>query len=221
VASWLIEPPRVAGEWQCFRQVSPKFPALFHAAGEPLPSQESGRWHVEGEGYAQYLALSPLGAWAELVRYYSIRSEDLAREQLRNLWLVLVRESKIADLATFDKWESCGLDPRDAVDKHMACQALGRELLTAGYRGVLSPSAALPGVANLTLFGERYERVLGGGLDTWKNPDPNVFLPCERVAEDASPPVELLAETCFLDGPHLGYRTYLSDQGLPMPSGTP
>jgi hypothetical protein len=221
VASWRTEPARISDEWHCFRQVSPKFPPLFHAAGEPFPSQESGRWHVEGEDYAQYLSLSPLGAWAELVRYYSIRDHDLAREQRRNLWLVLVRESEIADLSTFDKWADCGLDPRHAVDRHKHCQGIGRELRTAGYRGVLSPCAALPGVANLTLFGERYERVLGGGLDTWTNPDPDSFLPCERVAEEASPPLELLTDTCFLHGPHLGYRSYLRENGLSLPRGNP
>jgi hypothetical protein len=221
VASWRTEPARVATTWHCYRQVSPKFPPLYHAAGEPTPSQESGRWHVQGHGYAQYLSLSPQGAWAELVRYYSIRDEDLAREQRRNLWLMLVREGDIADLGTFEHWDAAGLDPRCAVGPHADCQRLGEELLAAGFRGVLSPSAALPGVMNLTLFGERYEQIRTGGLEGWTNPDPNIFLPCERVAQEASPPMELITETCFINGPHAGYRGYLTSVGRALPAGAP
>jgi hypothetical protein len=221
VPSWLTEPASVSGVWQCFRQVSIRFPPLYHAAGERVPSQESARWHVQGDGYAQYLALSPLGAWAELVRYNSIRDEALAREQRRNLWLVYVVEEGLADLSTFEKWDVCGLDPRYAVAEHHYCQVLGRELRDAGFRGVIAPSAALPGVANLTIFGERYERVMSGGLDTWRNPDPTTFLPCERVAQDAGPPLELLTETCFRSGPHLGYREFLRSTGKPPPTTYP
>jgi RES domain-containing protein len=221
VPSWLTEPVSVSGTWQCFRQVSSRFPPLYHAAGEPTPSQESGRWHVVGEGYAQYLALSPLGAWAELVRYYSIRSEDLAREQQRNLWLIYVVEEGIADLSTFEKWDACGLDPRHAVADHHHCQKIGQALRDAGFRGVLSPSAALPEVTNLSLFGERYERVLPGAIDIWPNPDPTIFLPCERVAQDAGPPLELITQTCFRRGPHLGYRQFLASRGKPLPPDFP
>ena len=163
MASWRAEPKAVAGEWTCFRQVSPAWPPLYHNAGTPAPDQESGRWHRKGEGYAQYLALSPLGAWAECVRYYSVRSPEQAREMQRDLWLVFVRERRVADLSTFDRYDACGLDPGLAVDPdHGASRELADELRASGFRGVLSPSAALPGVVNLTVFGERYERVLAG-----------------------------------------------------------
>jgi len=221
VPSWQTEPAAVSGTWHAFRQVSPRFPPLYHAAGEPVPSQESGRWHREREGYAQYLSLSPLGAWAELIRYYSIRDVDLAREQRRNLWLVLVREERVADLATFKKWDACGLDPRVAVADHGPCQDLAGELVDAEYRGILTPSAALPDTVNLTLFGERYEQVLTGNLDVWPNPDPSVFLPCERAAAESGPPVELITKTCFRGGPHPGYREHLVSSGRPLPPDMP
>ena len=51
---------------------------------------------------------------------------------------------------------------------HEEAQALADELRAAGYRGLLSPSAALAGATNLTLFGPRYEKVLLGGLQAWK-----------------------------------------------------
>jgi len=126
--------------------VSPAWPPLYHNAGAPAPDQESGRWHREGDGYAQYLALSPLGAWAECARYYSLRSPKQAREMKRDLWLVFVRETRIADLSSFDRYDTCGLDPAIAVEPHTLgrSQALADDLRAAGFRGVLSPSAALP-----------------------------------------------------------------------------
>jgi hypothetical protein len=162
-----------------------------------------------------------MGAWAELIRYFRIRSEALAAEQRRHMWLVYLRESEIADLSTFESWAECGLEPRHAVGDHADCQALAAELIDGGYRGVLSPSAALPGTVNLTLFGERYEQMLVGGLDAWTNPDPSVFVPCALVAGPSPPPPGLTLHTCFRELPHGGYRAYLSNRGLPLPSGYP
>src|SRR5205807_4943033 len=118
MASWRAEPARVSGEWRCYRQVSPDWASLYHAAGEPIPSQSSGRWHRQGEGYAQYMALEPLGAWAELMRYEGIHGDARAESYKRSLWLVFVREQDIADLSTFDRYDACGLDPRLAVGGH-------------------------------------------------------------------------------------------------------
>lgn len=204
MASWRSEPERVSGAWHCFRQVAPDWPPLYHAAGEPVPSQRSARWHRQGEGYAQYLALEPMGAWAELVRFEGIRGATRAAQYRRRLWLVLARERDIADLATFDRWAACGLDPHVAVGPHGPARALADELRAAGYRGVLSPSAALAGATNLTLFGPRYEKVLLGGLEGWDNPRPELRLPCSLVAE-GNPPEQLVTETVFLDLEHDGY----------------
>jgi hypothetical protein len=198
--------------------VAPGWPPLWHSAGEPIPSQESARWHREGLGYAQYLSPDPQGAWAELVRFFSIRSELLAAELRRDLWLVYVVESDLADLSSFGHWSTCGLDPACAVGEHAPCQALGDELRAAGYRGVLAPSAALPEAINLTLFGERYEQVLLSGLERWSNPDPTVFLPCARVAGSAPPPAGLTMATCFRRMPHRGYRDFCVTQGI-APAG--
>jgi hypothetical protein len=209
VASWRARPKAVSGEWTCFRQVSPEWPPLYHNAGTPAPDQESGRWHREGEGYAQYLALSPLGAWAECARYYSLRSPVHARNMKRDLWLVFVRERRIADLSSFDRYDACGLDPAIAVGPdHGACQSLADDLRAAGFRGVLSPSAALPGVVNLTIFGERYERVLLTDVAAWDNPDVDAWLPVQAVVEEAPVPVQLCTETVFKTKQHEGYVTW-------------
>ena len=208
MASWRVRPKAVTGEWTCFRQVSPEWPPLYHNAGVPAPDQESGRWHRLGEGYAQYLSLAPLGAWAECARYFSLRSAAHARAMRRNLWLVFVRETRIADLSTFGRYDACGLDPAIAVGEHAASRALGAELRAAGFRGVLSPSAALPGVTNLTVFGERYEKVLLTDPAAWRNPDADAWLPCQRVVVEAPVPVELCTETVFRTKKHEGYEAW-------------
>ncbi len=176
-----------------------------HDAGAAVPQQESGRWHREGEGYAQYLSLSAAGAWAELLRYLSIHTAELAVEQRRHLWAVTVVETQIADLARFPSWTAAGLDPSVAVEDHARSQALARELLEAGYRGLLAPSAALPGAVNLTLFGQRYEwSPLLGPV-----PDPQVWLAVELAAPDAHPPPDLIAATRFQGQQHAGLQGYL------------
>ncbi len=207
--SWRVEPPRISGEWLCFRQVSPEWAPLYHAAGEPVPTQASGRWHRQGDGYAQYLALEPLGAWAELVRYEGIRGDVRARQYRRRLWLCFVRERDVADLSTFGAYEACGLEPGLAVGAHAPAQALAGDLREAGFRGLLSPSAALAGATNLTLFGPRFEKVLLGGLDTWPNPHPALRVPCSLVVE-GHPPEQLITETTFAGMAHDGHQAWLA-----------
>lgn len=221
VTSWATEPAKVnvASIW--YRHVSPDWPPLVHSAGEPHPSQESGRWHRKGEAYAQYLSESPPGAWAELIRQQSIRSVDFAEEQRRNLWLVYVDEHSVADLSTFDAWESCGLSPSTAVGVHADAQKVADDLRAAGYRGVLSPSAALPNTTNLTLFGSRYEHELSTDPRLWRNPDPEVWLACQLAAGKAAPPTTLLTQTCYRNAPHLGYREWLRTKQREMPVDPP
>jgi hypothetical protein len=220
VPSWRAEPKRLTGAWLAYRQASPDTAPLFHAAGEPHPSQRSGRWHHRGEGYAQYMALEAQGAWCELIRYEGIRADPRAAQYTKRLWLIYAVEHDIADLSRFADWEACGLDPRTAVAEHEPCQQLARELRAAGYRGVLSPSAALADAVNLTLFGERYEKMLRTQPERWENPQPGLRLPCNLVAE-AGPPGELITETCFPGMQHDGYRQHLRDHGKAEPGGTP
>lgn len=216
VASWRAKPKAVTGEWTCFRQVSPEWPPLYHNAGAPAPDQESGRWHRKGQSYVQYLALSPLGAWAECARYYSLRSTKRARHMKRNLWLVFVRESHIADLSTFDRYDACGLDPAIAVGEHHLSRDLADELRGAGFRGLFSPSAALPGVINLTVFGERYEKVLLTDVAAWKNPDVDAWLPVQPVVEEGPVPTQLCTETVFKTKKHERYRKWMTAKGRPL-----
>ena len=57
-----------------FRHADPRFPFLWETASQP-----SGRWHAAGQGPAHYLADTPFGAWAELLRHEEITdTADLA-----------------------------------------------------------------------------------------------------------------------------------------------
>lgn len=167
------------------------------------------------------MSLSPLGAWAECARYYSLRSPKHARKMKRNLSLVFVRETLIADLSTFDDYDACGLDPAIAVGEHKVSQQLADDLRAAGFRGVLSSSAALPGVVNLTVFGERYEKVLLTDLVAWRNPDVDAWLPVQIVVEEGPVPRQLCTETVFKTKKHEGYRDWMAAHGPSLATTPP
>lgn len=166
------------------------------------------------------MALEHAAAWAELIRFEGIRGNVRAEQYVRRLWLIMVDEHDIADLRTFERYDACGLDPRIAVGEHKSSQALADDLRSAGFRGVLSPSAALAGATNLTLFGERYEKRLLFGLEDWPNPNPELRLPCSLVVE-GNPPEDLLMETTFKGMEHDGYLRWMKGKGRPPAPGAP
>jgi RES domain-containing protein len=206
VPSWTSRPAAVAGRWAAYRHVASGVPPLWHGAGSTTLRQESGRWHREGEALVQYLALSSDGAWAERVRYESLRTEADRLADHRCLWQLRVSADQIADLSSFDAWEACGLDPAVAVGEHAGSQALASELRRAGYRGVLSPSAALDvaGAVNLTLFGERVEHHVNG-LPLPDEPvgGPNgPWLPAILLTDRGAPTPFAMERACYRSGHH-------------------
>jgi RES domain len=161
-----------------------------------------------GEGYAQYMSLDPVASWAEFIRKEEIRDESRLKEARRNLWRVTVEERDIADLSSFEKFEICGLDPGIAVGALDASHALADDLRDAGYRGLLAPSAALPGAVNLTVFGERYEIEIATGVQAPENPDPSLWFPVVLVASSARPPQRALTLTCHRGERHRGLEEW-------------
>ncbi|MGB2711216.1 MAG: RES family NAD+ phosphorylase [Conexibacter sp.] len=205
MASWTSEPPAVAGTWIAYRHTAIGVPPLWYGAGSTTLRQESGRWHRVGESLAQYLALSSDGAWAERVRYESIRTDARRLRDRRCLWQLRVQEERIADLSSFDAYAACGLDPEIAVGDHAASQRLSSALRAAGYRGVLSPSAALDrdGAVNLTLFGERIEhRIFGGPLPDAPVVPRGLWLPTILLTDSGAPTTFALESTCYRSGAH-------------------
>lgn len=217
VPSWAAEPAAAAGRWTAYRHVAHGVPPLWQGAGSTTLRQESGRWHCEGESLVQYLALSSDGAWSEHVRYQAIRTEARRIRERRSLWQLRVSADRIADLSSFDRWEACGLDPAIAVGDHADSQALARELRRAGFRGVLSPSAALDvaGAVNLTLFGAWVEhRVEGVALPDEPVGGPNApWLPAILLTDRGAPTPFAMERTCYRDGQHRTLAEWRAGQG--------
>jgi len=217
VPSWTSKPAAVAGSWVAYRHVADGVPPLWHGAGSATLRQESGRWHREGEALVQYLALSSDGAWAEFVRYEGVRVDARRRRALRSLWQLRVCADQIADLSTFDKWEACGLDPAIAVGDHANSQALASELRRAGYRGVLSPSAALDvaGAVNLALFGGRIEhRIEGEPLPDEPIGGANApWLPTILLTDRGAPTPFAMGRTCYRSGHHRTFAEWRVGRG--------
>ncbi len=92
-----------------------------------------------------------------------VRSEDLrdiaeARELRVSIWELSVDEGAIVDFSSPDLVERQQFGWGALVaDDWGECQSEGLEIVAAGGRGVLAPSAALPGSRCLTLFGPRTE----------------------------------------------------------------
>lgn len=119
-------------------------------------NRSDGRWHDEHSPPTQYVALSPSGAWAELVRAYGIEDRDDLLDARFNLWRGWLDLDDVADLTGADACRCHGL-PAGALtdDDHGVCQLEAHRLRGLGFRGVLTPSAALPEATNLVLWGAR------------------------------------------------------------------
>jgi hypothetical protein len=116
----------------------------------------AGRWHARGAGATQYLSMSTDGAWAELIRNEELRTEDEVAMVSVSMWAAEINQGMIADYSSFERAEDAGFDPSALVDEdYERCQREGARLRALNYAGVWSPSAALPGATNVTLFGPR------------------------------------------------------------------
>jgi RES domain-containing protein len=120
------------------------------------PNRRDGRWNIAYDGSTQYLSLDSEAPYAEMLRYEDLRTEDESRMFRVILWQLKVDEGSVVDHSTFEKAEAAGF-PAEALveDDHERCQAEAQWLKRHNVDGLLSPSAALPGSTNLTLFGPR------------------------------------------------------------------
>jgi hypothetical protein len=115
-----------------FRQADPRYPFAWESTAQP-----EGRWHGPGEGPAHYLADTPDGAWAELLRHEEITDPADLETIRRAMWVVEVEEAGAArvDLPT----HLLTGDP----DTWPACQRAARALRATGVTRLEVPSAAL------------------------------------------------------------------------------
>lgn len=122
------------------------------------PNRRNGRWNIAGVGCTQYFCLDPQAPYAEQVRHEDLRTEADVATYRTSLWHARVDEAAVVDYSSFDKAGAAGFPPEALVeDDHERCQAEARWLGGHGATALLSPSAALPGSTNITIFGPRVE----------------------------------------------------------------
>lgn len=119
------------------------------------PNTRPGRWHLAGTEPTQYWSLTPEGAWAELIRYEELVTEEELDEIRTAMWVCRLPRMGLADLTDDAVRDRYNLTDKDlTADAWDACQraavAIRREA-----RGVLAPSAVLADTLNVSLFGPR------------------------------------------------------------------
>jgi hypothetical protein len=161
------------------------------------PNSRPGRWsRPEEETVAQYCTLDVASAVAEMVRYENLRRIDEARELRIGIWELRVDEGAISDYSTPERATNQGFAWEPLIsDSWRECQTEGLRIVEAGGRGVLGPSAALPGGVALTLFGPRTEIA-------WRaEPSLSIQIPARRILR-GEPGDHLVCGTRFFDDPY-------------------
>jgi hypothetical protein len=165
-----------------FRVVDVRFPPFWAD-----PQQPDGRWHTAGQGPCHYLATTPEGAWAEVIRHEALRDPEDVADLHRSTWVVEAP------------------DPPHHVDvpgtqaalfriSYRRCQEAARRLRDDGVRSFWADSAALPKAAArvrsvgsdgrlrsarrrsevVVVFGSAFVRGLQAQHATDGHPDPNL-----------------------------------------------
>ncbi len=176
------EPKRIAYEDVAFRWSDYDVPLWTR------PNSQALRWNRARQDATQYTSLSPEGSWAELIRAERLLSPDDLHLVSMPMWVLKVHETNLADYSTLEKADDAGFPVEALVSEdYERCQREATRLRGLGFRGVLAPSAALPGAVNLTLFGRRL-------AVPWDYPETALmasFIPAKRLAV-GRPPDELL-----------------------------
>ncbi len=158
--------------------------------GSPLrveASRLASRFNRPGDPPTQYLALHPLGPLAEMLRSGDLRTVEDLRELRVRTWALRVDAEPLVEI-DFAGAGAFGITPDELVsDDYTACQGLAARQRIAGVRGLIVPSAALPGTRNLVIFGER---IATGYLD--EPVDPFLDVPASMTADPAQSPESLL-----------------------------
>src|SRR5437588_12657997 len=115
-----------------YRHCDPRFPFLWESNQQP-----AARWHGPGQGPVQYLADTPDGAWAELMRHEGISSEEDLEGVERDLWAV---DMPLASLTTIEPELPLSV-LLGGLDSYPACRAEALRLRGTGIKTFIAPSA--------------------------------------------------------------------------------
>jgi hypothetical protein len=131
-----------------------------------------------------------------MLRHENLRTEQQTATFRTTLWQLRVSEGIVVDYSSFEKAEAAGFPPEALVDDDFErCQLEARRLISLGAGGVLSPSAALPGSVNLTLFGPRVPIEWSADITV------SSAIPAQALAT-GHPPVGLVGRVRFFDEEH-------------------
>lgn len=169
--------------------------AAYDSPWWPYPSSRDGRFHRAGVDTVQYLSLHPLGPAAEILRHNVGPVGDPDEVRL-NLWSVAVDVDDVLAVS-FDNCAGHGITADELVgDAYTPTQGLADRCRAAGARGLLVPSAALPGTDNVVLFGVR---LLHPYL--WEPLSPEE-VPTGHLTDDARPAAEIRDLVRWIGEPH-------------------
>lgn len=174
-----------------FRSCDPAYAFLWESDAQP-----PARWHGTGRGPVHYLADTPAGAWAELIRHEAITDPGDLAGLRRALWAVEIPDDDVAGAhrVHLPRTVSTG-----GIDSYERCQAHADRLRSAGVTAIMAPSAALaPGAAG----GHRTD----GGMHPAPAADGRVLVLFGRrpdltgwaVVTGAAPAADLLPVVCHL-----------------------
>lgn len=170
------------------------------------PNRRGGRWNRAGREMTQYTCLDAEAPYAEMIRAENLRTEAEARTFQIVLWQLKIDEGAVVDYSSFDKAEAAGFPPEALVDDdHERCRAEADHLRTLGVGGILSPSAALPGSANLTLFGARVP------IDWTTTVTLASMVPAQRLSKGFAPP-GLVERVRYYGEAHAGLKRHRAAQ---------
>ncbi|WP_022927197.1 RES family NAD+ phosphorylase [Patulibacter americanus] len=158
----------------------------------------AARWNAAGDPPTQYWALHPAAAWAEFLRQEEVTDEATVTLVRRAIWSCRVPRGAFVDLRDPETCVSYGVEPDALTAADWApCQRLASRLRGEGCPGILSPSAALEGHTNLTIFGAKR------AIDWGRRPTLRSQIPAAVVAA-GSPPAGLLRRVARVPPRHPG-----------------
>lgn len=191
-------PPHVSFQGVAYRVTSYDVPLRVSANRRP------GRWNFSGSGTTQYACLDVEAPFAEMLRHENLRGESEAAMFRATLWQLQVNEGVVVDYSTFEKAERAGFPPEALVDDdHELCQREAQRLDSLGAGGILSPSAALAGSVNLTLFGPRVPIAWDANVKI------STAIPAQALAT-GTPPKGLADRVRYFEEPHPDLAAYLA-----------
>lgn len=162
------------------------------------PSEQAGRFHTIDSPPTQYLCRHPLGPAAEIIRHsrsaIPLEAGSVFAIRVWALRLTLPDDTPVYRFGT----PAAELPVlADLVgDDYEPSQRLAQDHRAAGVRGVIVPSAALPGTENIVLFGDRVAiSYADDPIEEWE-------IPASMTASAGSPPASLIPLVRRFGQPH-------------------